>query len=230
MFASAYDGWAFSIDTFINMYSKKLNMSEQVLRKTLWGDFYILAKEKKIMKGANSKNKKPLFVQLVLDNIWSMYQTTLVDKDKDKLEKMTNALGLKIAPRDLRTTDFKALLTAVMSAWLPIADPILSMVCTILPSPRDIGEERSKMLMCPQTAKFESLHEKTQALLSSFVACSAEETAPKIVFVSKMIPVSKSQLPINRAKVFTDEELRARRDAARERHQVRTYLEHILYD
>ena len=80
------------------------------------------------------------------------------------------------------------------------------------------------MLMCPQTVKFDSLPEKTQALLDDFTACSADENAPKIVFVSKMIPVNRSQLPQNRAKMLTEEELRARRDAARERHQVSDFL------
>ena len=220
IFASAYDGWAFSVETFIQIYSAKLKMSEHVLRKTLWGDFYINTKEKKIMKGAMAKNKKPLFVQLVLDNIWAVYHTTLQDKDKEKLEKMTVSLGLKIPPRDFRSTDFKTILTSVMSAWLPISESVLSMVCQKLPSPHDLGEERAKMLMCPQTAKFEALPEKTQELLADFVACSPDESAPKIVFVSKMIPVNKSQMPQNRARMLTEEELLSRRDAARERHQV----------
>lgn len=219
--SSAYDGWAFSIDTFANIYATKLKMSESVLRKTLWGDFFLNAKERKIMKGALIKNKKPLFVQLVLDNIWSMYQTILIDKDKEKLEKMTNALGLKIAPRDLRTTDMKQLLSAVMSVWLPIADSVLTMVCQRLPPPNELGRERSKMLMCPQTVKFESLPEKTQNLLEDFSVCSADENAPKIIFVSKMIAVNKNQLPQHKAKMLTTEEMKARRDAARERHQER---------
>ena len=109
MFASAYDGWAFAVETFVKIYASKLKMSEPVLRKTLWGDFYINAKEKKIMRGAAAKGKKPIFVQLVLDNIWALYQTVLVDKDKEKLEKMVGSLGLKVAPRDLRSTDPKVI-------------------------------------------------------------------------------------------------------------------------
>ena len=77
VFASAADGWAFSIETFAELYSKKLNFNQTVLRKTLWGDYYINMKEKKILRGASIKNKKPLFVQLVLDNIWAVYQTIL---------------------------------------------------------------------------------------------------------------------------------------------------------
>jgi len=220
VFACAGDGWAFSIDTFAEIYSKKLNFNLQVLRKTLWGDYYINTKEKKIMKGAFLKNRKPLFVQLVLDNIWAVYNTIL-EKEKEKLEKMIGMLGLKVPPRDLRSSDVKQQLQAVMSTWLPLAVSVLSMVCDKLPSPSNIGTERSKKLMCPQTVKFETLPGETQTLLNNFAACSAEDSAPKIAFVSKMLPISKSQLPENRAKPLTEEELAARRTAARERHKER---------
>jgi len=221
IFASAYDGWAFSIETFADIFSKKLNFSPTVLRKTLWGDYYLNMKEKKIMKGAHTKNKKPLFVQLILDNIWMFYQTIMVDKDKPKLEKMIQTLGLKISPRDLRSTDSKQLLSSVMSTWLPIASSVLSMVCNKLPPPSAIGSERSKKLMCPQTKKFDTLPVETRRLLADFEACSSDDSAPKIVFVSKMFPVTKSQMPGNRAKPLTEEELALRREGARARHQER---------
>ena len=31
-------------------------------------------KAKKIMKGAQAKGKKPLFVQMILENIWAVYE------------------------------------------------------------------------------------------------------------------------------------------------------------
>ena len=178
-------------------------------------------KEKKILKGAHARNKKPLFVQLVLDNIWMLYQTILVDKDKQKLDKMIQTLGLKISPRDLRSTDTKQLLSSVMSAWLPIASSVLAMVCDKLPSPLAIGKERSRRLICPQTKEFETLPEKTQRLVNDFELCSSEDSATKIVFVSKMFAVEKSQMPGQRARPLTAEELEARREGARARHQER---------
>ena len=219
MFASATDGWAFSVATFAEIYSKKLSCSAAVLKRTLWGDYYINMKEKKILKGASLKGKKPLFVQLVLENIWSVYETIAVAKDKIKLEKIIAALGLTVSPRDLKTTDSKQQLTAVMSTWLPAARAVLSMVCELLPSPADLGTDRAKRLMCPQTKKFESLPPQTQALLPYFESCSAAEEAPKIVFVSKMFPVSGDQMPERRAKPLTEEEMLARREAARRRHE-----------
>ena len=62
------------------MYSKKLGVKEEILRRTLWGDYYLNSKTKRIMLGAQEKAKKPLFVQLILENIWSMYDTICVRK------------------------------------------------------------------------------------------------------------------------------------------------------
>lgn len=63
--------------------------------KILWGDYYINMKVKKIMKGDQVKGKKLLFVQLILENIWSLYDVVL-KKDKDKIDKIVIFLGLKI--------------------------------------------------------------------------------------------------------------------------------------
>ena len=61
---SAIDGWGFGLDQFVDLYAKKLKVNARVMRKTLWGDFYLNAKTKKIQKGAAMKAKKPLFVQV----------------------------------------------------------------------------------------------------------------------------------------------------------------------
>ena len=59
------------------MYSKKLNVKAEILNKTLWGDFYLNVKTKRIMKGAQAKGKKPLFVQFILENLWTVYNTVM---------------------------------------------------------------------------------------------------------------------------------------------------------
>lgn len=41
-----------SIQQFAHIYSQRMGIKEQVLLKTLWGDFYLNSKAKKIMKGA----------------------------------------------------------------------------------------------------------------------------------------------------------------------------------
>ena len=58
------------------------------MNKSLWGDYYINKKMKKFSRGANASGKKPLFVSLILDNIWAVYETVMIQKDKEKLEKI----------------------------------------------------------------------------------------------------------------------------------------------
>jgi len=60
--------------------SNKLGVKADVLKKTLWGDFYLHPKTKRIMKGAQEKAKKPLFVQMILENIWLIYDVIINQK------------------------------------------------------------------------------------------------------------------------------------------------------
>ncbi|XP_016307707.1 elongation factor-like GTPase 1 [Sinocyclocheilus anshuiensis] len=221
VFASAIDGWGFSIHQFAEMYSQKMGIRSSVLLKTLWGDFYLNAKAKKIMKGAQSKGKKPLFVQLVLDNIWNMYDAVVTRRDKEKVEKMVTSLGLKVMSRDLRHSDPKVLLSAICSQWLPVSRAVLSMVCEKLPCPAEISAERVEKLMSVGARRFDSLPEKTQELKKAFLDCSADETAPVIIFVSKMFAVDSKALPQNKQRPLTQEEIAQRRELARQRHAER---------
>ncbi|XP_059362412.1 elongation factor-like GTPase 1 [Carassius carassius] len=221
VFASAIDGWGFRIHQFAEMYSQKMGIRFSVLLKTLWGDFYLNAKAQKIMKGAQSKGKKPLFVQLVLDNIWNMYDAVVTRRDKEKVEKMVTSLGLKVMSRDLRHSDPKVLLSAICSQWLPVAQAVLSMVCEKLPCPAEISAERVEKLMSVGARRFDSLPEQTQELKKAFLDCSAGETAPVIVFVSKMFAVDSKALPQNKQRPLTQEEISQRRELARQRHAER---------
>jgi ribosome assembly protein 1 len=53
------------------------------------------------------------------------------------MEKIINALKLKIPPRDLTSEDNKVVAQAIMSKWLPCADAVLEAVAEQLPSPAE---------------------------------------------------------------------------------------------
>lgn len=78
IFSSAIDGWAFTVHQFASLYEKKLGIKRTVMEKVLWGDFYLDPKTKKILaqKHLKGRNLKPMFVQLVLEQIWAVYQAT----------------------------------------------------------------------------------------------------------------------------------------------------------
>ncbi|XP_037689122.1 elongation factor-like GTPase 1 isoform X1 [Choloepus didactylus] len=217
VFTSAVDGWGFGIEHFAKIYSKKIGIKKEVLLKTLWGDYYINMKAKKIMKVDQAKGKKPLFVQLILENIWSLYDAVL-KKDKEKIDKIVSSLGLKIGAREARHLDPKVQINAICSQWLPISHAVLAMVCQKLPSPLDITAERVEKLMCTGSQTFESLPPETQALKAAFMKCGSEDTAPVIIFVSKMFAVDNKALPQNKPRPLSQEEIAQRREHARRRH------------
>lgn len=82
IFASAIDGWAFRLGRFAQLYSQKLGVKETNLRKCLWGDFYLDPKTKRVVshRALKGRTLKPLFVQFILDNIWKVYESTIMDQ------------------------------------------------------------------------------------------------------------------------------------------------------
>lgn len=85
IFSSAVDGWAFTVRQFASLYEKKLGMKRTAMERVLWGDFYLDPKTKKVLAQRHLKGRalKPMFVSLVLEQIWAVYQaTTGGDKGK----------------------------------------------------------------------------------------------------------------------------------------------------
>ena len=78
IFSSAIDGWAFTVRQFASLYEKKLGIKKSAMEKVLWGDFYLDPKTKKVLgqKHLRGRNLKPMFVQLVLEQIWAVYNAT----------------------------------------------------------------------------------------------------------------------------------------------------------
>lgn len=78
IFSSAIDGWAFTVRQFASLYEKKLGIKRNIMEKVLWGDFYLDPKTRKVLgrKHLKGRNLKPMFVQLVLEQVWAIYQAT----------------------------------------------------------------------------------------------------------------------------------------------------------
>jgi ribosome assembly protein 1 len=81
IFASAIDGWAFRISQFAQLHAKRLGIKEGNLRKVLWGDFYLDPKTKRVLarKHLGKRSLKPMFVQFVLENLWQVYDSVLLN-------------------------------------------------------------------------------------------------------------------------------------------------------
>ncbi|GJQ10985.1 hypothetical protein GpartN1_g2776.t1 [Galdieria partita] len=200
-FASAIDGWAFRIEDFAEIYAEKFGMKKPILRKTLWGDYYYHSKQKRILKkpdGTGKQNPKPMFVQFILENIWTVYQQVLSESDAmhcsieemvEKRKRIVDKLGLSIATRDLRHREQRTALQAIMSNWLPAARCLLDMVVEKLPDPRTSQRERVDVLFPSQW-----MPERNDILYQSVSECDNSSEAPIMIYISKMFSVPKSSL------------------------------------
>jgi ribosome assembly protein 1 len=79
IFASAIDGWAFRTKDFARIFASKFGFNPNILGRFLWGDFFWDSKVKRVIgpKLLRGRNLKPLFAQIALENIWSVYTAAL---------------------------------------------------------------------------------------------------------------------------------------------------------
>lgn len=221
LFASAIDGWAFSVSTFARIYLARLGFSHAALSKTLWGDFYLDAKNKKVIPGtklkASQSNLKPMFVSLVLDQIWNLYGACVVERDDEKLEKIVQKLGANVSARDLRSKDHKACLNVIMSQWIPLSHAVLGAVIEYLPSPPEAQRERMNMILdeCLGSEHPESMIEEDfrEAINACDLAMPDDHT---LAYVSKMLSVPDSELPKEVTVPVSAAELEERQQRVRE--------------
>ncbi|KIJ59473.1 hypothetical protein HYDPIDRAFT_183983 [Hydnomerulius pinastri MD-312] len=222
VFASAIDGWGFRVGKFAQLYSAKLGFKEANLRLVLWGDFYLDPKTKRVIsyKHLRGRALKPLFVQFVLENIWAVYDAVVMNPNADKVTKIVSALNLKILPRDLRSKDSRHLLSLIFSQWLSLSTCIIQSAIDVVPSPPAAQAVRLPRMLYPDIfdQEIRPKNKLEQDLFTSNSAPDANVTA----YVSKMFAVARKDLPENKAKPLTAEELRMRGREAREARQEAT--------
>lgn len=217
IFSSAVDGWAFTSRQFASLYEKKLGIKRGLLEKVLWGNFYLDPKTKKVLgaKHLKGRNLKPMFVQLVLEPVWTVYQaTTGGDNGKGDpalLEKVTKSLNISIPPHLLRARDPRLLMTTVFASWLPLSTALLVSVINSLPSPPDAQAERlPELLRCSPGS--EHIDKTVRDAMVSF---KREKSDPVVAYVSKMVSVPESELPENKRRVGGQMSGEEARDLAR---------------
>ncbi|KAF3902666.1 hypothetical protein AA313_de0200125 [Arthrobotrys entomopaga] len=207
IFASAIDGWAFTVKDFAAIHEKKLGVKREVLEKVLWGDFYLDPKTKRLLKQKHLKgrNLKPMFVQFALENIWAIYDSVLrKDRDQDRVEKIVKTLGIKVLPRDLKSKDSRALLSTIFTQWLPLSRAVLGTVVSQLPSPPAAQKQRITNLIEASPGGVASIAPEIKNAMETLN--TNDETI--VAYVSKMISVPEKDLPRNQREKLTAEQLR----------------------
>lgn len=219
IFSSAIDGWAFTCRQFASMYEKKLGIKRGVMEKVLWGNFYLDPKTKKILgpKHLKGRNLKPLFVQLVLEPVWTVYQATVGGDngtgDRELLEKVTKSLNIKLTPHLLKSRDQRLLMTTVFASWLPLSTALLVSVIESLPSPAAAQAERLPELL-EESPGSEHIDKSIKEAMVSF---KHEKSDPVVAYVSKMVSVPESELPENKRRTGVQMSGEEARDLARKK-------------
>ena len=202
IFASAIDGWAFTVRQFGALYEKKLGIKRSVLEKVLWGDFYLDPKTKKVLsqKHLKGRNLKPIFVQLVLEPLWTVYEATVGINERGdpaKLEKITKSLSITLPAHITRSRDPKAILQAVFASWLPLSTALLVSVIEYLPSPSAAQATRLPE-MIEDLVGTKSIDKQIK---DSMIHFNTNKSAPVVAYVSKMVAIPESELPSKRRKL-----------------------------
>lgn len=219
IFSSAIDGWAFTVRQFAVLYERKLGIKAQLLEKVLWGSFYLDPKTKKVLGARHLKGRslKPMFVQLVLEPIWAVYNATLGGDngrgDPEALEKITKSLSITIPAHIKRSRDPRLLMMTVFSSWLPLSTALLVSVIESIPSPKTAQEERMGELLdrSPDPDHIDP------AVRSAMVSFNQSQDQPVVVYVSKMVSIPESELPENKRKTTKSMSAEEAREMARQK-------------
>lgn len=178
-FGAGLHGWAFTLKEFAEFYSSKFKIEVPKLMQRFWGDNFYSPSEKKWAK-TYSEGYTRGFVQFVLDPIFKVV-SSIMNFRKEEYLKLIEKLSIKILPEDKDKIEpgGKPLMKAVMKAWLPAGDTLLSMIGIHLPSPVTAQKYRAEML-------YEGPHDD-----EAFIGMkNCDSNACVMMYVSKMVPTS----------------------------------------
>jgi ribosome assembly protein 1 len=112
VFCSAVDCWGFSIARFAFYWAKKLSINKNILQKHLFDDYGFNPTTKKIVKvDPYNPQIKPMFVAMILEPIWQMYEVIFTQQNPEKAAKMAKRAVRRTSPLLVPT------LTIPSTAW-----------------------------------------------------------------------------------------------------------------
>ena len=196
IFTSATDNWAFTIDTFVDIFAKKYGTKREVMQKVLWGDYYLDKKTKKFCDKPPTEDSNPIFVDFIMKNIYKVYQVVTVDQDFPKIQKMVKSLNLNVSEKDLNenilTRNPNLVLRAIMREWLPIPQTVYDVVIKELPDPITGIQNKIDLL-------FPHIKHSKNDFVSKIKKCIKEkkingEGVPTLAYISKMVAIPKKNI------------------------------------
>jgi ribosome assembly protein 1 len=173
----------FNLRHFAKMFAPKLNVSVDDLNNAMWGDFYFNSKHKRCDPGAFNKGKSTIFVQMILENIWALYNN-IISGDFDKIAAFCEKLKLKYKPPKLASANRKQILKSICMEWLPLDRSILQQIVQQVSSPAEMFEVKMTKLISKDSHSVSDIK-------------FADDDASKVIaFIAKMVPISYRELQL----------------------------------
>lgn len=134
------------------------------------------------------------------------------------MAKIVAALDLKIPPRDLKSKDVRHLLSLIFNQWLSLSTCVVQAVIDIIPAPPIAQATRIPKMLYPDL--YETTLQPKNKTEEDLYASKFAPEACVIAYVSKMFAVNAKDLPENKKKPLTADEMRMRSQEAREAREV----------
>lgn len=179
-FGSAIHGWGFTLETFAYMIGKKFNMEPKKILPKLWGDNFYDSSTGKWSTDSTDKDGNELprgFCKFILEPIMKL-ATAIQEGDRFSYTSLMTKLGIQISNSELDEVKTpKHLMRKIMHNWIDLADCLLVMIISHLPSPKVAQRYRTKFLY-----EGPMDDEVSQAMMK------CDPNGPLMMFVSKMVP------------------------------------------
>ena len=151
--------------SFAPKIAAKFGMNASALEKLLWGKYYYIPSEKKVVKKAPSTSSHEMFVAYIMNPLVQQYRNVF------EIEKLSNTTELKKCHLQIKDTLYK---------WIPLERALLQTVIESLPSP----EEAQKVKVNKLSVEFARNTQQYLDLKKHISACTQSD--PIVVFVTKM--------------------------------------------
>lgn len=188
-FSAGLHGWAFTLNRFARMYSKKFGVEPSKMTARLWGDSFFKRKEKKWVK-REGPGAVRAFCEFIIKPIKKIIDLCMSDK-VEELEKLLVSLDIKLNADD-RALRQKPLMKRVLQKWLPADQALLEMMILHLPAPAHAQRYRAELL-------YEGPPD--DACCTAIRNCDPK--GPLMLYVSKMVPASDKGRFVAYGRVFS---------------------------
>jgi ribosome assembly protein 1 len=140
--------------------------------------------------------------------------------------KIVAALDLKIPPRDLKSKDTRHLLSLIFNQWLSLSTCVVQAVIDVIPAPPIAQATRIPKMLYPNL--YETTLRPKNKLEEDLYASKFAPEACVTAYVSKMFAVNVQDLPENKKKPLTADEMKMKAHEAKDAEPLANDLSTLL--